>query len=174
MTIQPIFYPPNSPAFKSIFLQFRDKDVEWNHVEGLKLSFFIRQISSIGVGGIMGQLSWRQIIMQLTSYNVSCILEEQLKIVVKKKYCSEKLWNSRSMPSYKGLTLTLANRVLSHCLMNLSLLLPLILWVLLSTSEVTTTKMNEVYKAYKLNYVLQKSQEQYICFSDKLLWINSI
>ena len=29
--IQPILYPPNNPAFKSISLQFRDKDVVWDH-----------------------------------------------------------------------------------------------------------------------------------------------
>ena len=35
MTIQPVLYSPNSPAFKSICLQFRDKDVLWDHVKGL-------------------------------------------------------------------------------------------------------------------------------------------
>ena len=35
MTIQPILYSLNSPAFKSICLQFRDNDVLWDHVKGL-------------------------------------------------------------------------------------------------------------------------------------------
>ena len=34
-TIQPIPYPPSSPLFKSIPLQFRDKDVVWDQVKGL-------------------------------------------------------------------------------------------------------------------------------------------
>ena len=33
VTIQPIY--PNSPPFKSISLQFRDKDVAYNHARGL-------------------------------------------------------------------------------------------------------------------------------------------
>jgi len=33
--IQPTHYPPNSPAFKTIYLQFRDKDVVQDHVKGL-------------------------------------------------------------------------------------------------------------------------------------------
>jgi len=32
---QPIIYPPNSPAFKSVSLQLRDKDVMWDHLRGL-------------------------------------------------------------------------------------------------------------------------------------------
>jgi len=35
VTIQPILYPMSSPAFKSISLQFRDKEVMWDHVKGL-------------------------------------------------------------------------------------------------------------------------------------------
>ena len=34
MTTQPNISLPNSPAFKSMSLQFRDKDV-WDHVKGL-------------------------------------------------------------------------------------------------------------------------------------------
>lgn len=33
--IQPTHYPPNSPAFKTIYLQFRDKDVVQDHVKSL-------------------------------------------------------------------------------------------------------------------------------------------
>jgi len=33
VTIQPILYPPDSLAFKSLALQFRDKDVLWDHVK---------------------------------------------------------------------------------------------------------------------------------------------
>ena len=35
VTTQPIPYPPNSPPFKPICLQFRDKDVVWYHVKSL-------------------------------------------------------------------------------------------------------------------------------------------
>jgi len=35
MTIQLILYPSNSPAFKYISLQFRDKDVAQDHVRAL-------------------------------------------------------------------------------------------------------------------------------------------
>ena len=35
ITMQPIIYPPNSPAFKSIYLQFRDKDMVWDPVRDL-------------------------------------------------------------------------------------------------------------------------------------------
>ena len=35
LTIQPIPYPLNSPAFKSTSLQLREKDVAWDHVKGL-------------------------------------------------------------------------------------------------------------------------------------------
>ena len=33
--IQPILYPLNSPLFKSISFQFRDKDLLWDHITGL-------------------------------------------------------------------------------------------------------------------------------------------
>ena len=35
VTIQPTLCPLNSPAFKSVFLQFRDKNVMQEHVKGL-------------------------------------------------------------------------------------------------------------------------------------------
>ena len=35
--ITAIFYPPNSPAFKSISLQFRDKDVMQDDIKSLDL-----------------------------------------------------------------------------------------------------------------------------------------
>jgi len=35
VTIQPIPCPLNSPPFKPISLQFREKDMVWNHVKGL-------------------------------------------------------------------------------------------------------------------------------------------
>ena len=34
-TIKPILCSPDSPAFKAIALQFRDKDVVWDHIKGL-------------------------------------------------------------------------------------------------------------------------------------------
>jgi len=34
VTIQPMLCPPNSPAFKSISLQLRYKDMMWTHAEG--------------------------------------------------------------------------------------------------------------------------------------------
>lgn len=34
-TFQPIFFPPNIPLLKSVFLQLRDKDVVWDQVIGL-------------------------------------------------------------------------------------------------------------------------------------------
>ena len=35
VTISSILYPSNSPSFKSIIPQFRDKDVVWDHIKGL-------------------------------------------------------------------------------------------------------------------------------------------
>jgi len=63
-TIQPIPYPPNSPPFKPIFLQFREKDRTWDHVNSLvqvpvdniSCPFFVHQCChSITEGHQVGQ-----------------------------------------------------------------------------------------------------------------------
>ena len=80
-TIKSILYPWHCPAFKSIFLQFGDKDVVQGHVKGLKVQCRIKRGTNISNNWTNDYTIYKQELKEINSIICSGVIWAKQKII---------------------------------------------------------------------------------------------